>query len=337
MKKGLLFTLAFCGIAVPALSQTATPAMPHTAVQHPEFVAASEVPFLQNDDVVLGVRRGAVAKAYPAGDLALHGAIFDTMPDGPISVTWCIVCNTGVVYRANVKGHTLHFEYDRMVSGNEVQKDLETGTSWQQATGEAIDGPLKGTHLTLYPFVRTTWGEWRAQNPKTEVLKPLPGYLELIPSRSKRIRDVTRVGPEGAPAGALPPDARLPPRETVAGVEIAHDTVAYAFSALRVAHVVNDNVGGTPIVIIHQPASDTTTAFEARVKGRVLRFQAANDQATALIDADTRSAWSAYGQCVSGSLKGTQLKPIVLVSEFWFAWSQFRPGTRVFTGEVKRP
>jgi len=28
--------------------------------------------------------------------------------------------------------------------------------------------------------------------------------------------------------------------------------------------------------------------------------------------------------------KGTQLEPLILIPEFWFAWSQFRPDTRLF-------
>ena len=141
-----LFVLA--SLALPAIAQTPPGMMPYTAVHEPQFVPASEANFLQDDDILLGVSSGKVAKAYPAGDLAQHGAVFDRVPDGPISVTWCGVCNTGLVFRADVKGRTLHFQYDRMVGANEVQKDLETGTSWQQATGEAIDGPLKGTRLT---------------------------------------------------------------------------------------------------------------------------------------------------------------------------------------------
>ena len=337
MKRFLVLALLLAGIA-PILAQTQqgpqpppAPPMPYTAIHHPEFVAASEVTFLQDNDILLGVTSGRVAKAYPAADLAQHGAVFDQVPDGPISVTWCGVCNTGLVFRADVKGRTLHFQYDRMVGGNEVQKDLETGTSWQQATGEAIDGPLKGTRLKLYPVVRTTWAEWRKQYPHTMVLKPLPGYAELMPSRSRRIKEVTRVGPEGAPNGALSLDRRLPARETVAGLEVGRETVAYPFSELRIARVVNDRVGGLPIVIVHQPSSDTTTAFEARAKGKVLRFQAANDEASSLIDLDTRSTWNAYGLCLDGPLKGTQLKQVILVGQFWFAWSQFRPGSRIFT------
>jgi hypothetical protein len=329
---GLVLPLLVAGLVATTAAQTPQPArMPYTAIHQPEFVAAGEATFLQDDDILIGVASGKVAKAFPAADLGQHGAVSDKLPDAPISVTWCVVCNTGIVFRAELKGRTLRFQYDRMVAANEVQKDLETGSSWQQATGEAIDGPLKGTRLTLYPSVRTTWAAWRKRYPHTLVLKPLPGYAELMPDRSRRIKAMTRVGPEGTPNGVANVDPRLPARETVAGLEVGRDTVAYPFSALRVARVVNDRVGGQPIVIVHQPSSDTTTAFDARAKGRALTFQAATDDADSLVDAETRSTWNAYGLCLEGPLKGTQLKQVILVPQFWFAWSQFRPGTRVFT------
>jgi hypothetical protein len=309
--------------------------MPYTAIHKPEFVAASAATFLPDDDIVLGVASGDVAKAYPAADLAQHGAVSDTVPDGPISVTWCGVCNTGLVFRAKVRSMTLHFQYDRMVGANEVQKDFQTGSSWQQATGEAIDGPLKGTRLKLYPVVRTTWAEWRKRYPNTMVLKPMPGYAERMPTISQRIKDGTRVASAAAPKGALKLDDRLPARETVAGLEIGRDTIAFPFSELRIARVVNERVGGQPILIVHQPSSDTTTAFDARARGKTLRFEAANDEASSLIDLDTRSTWNAYGLCLDGPLKGTQLKSIILVPQFWFAWSQFRPGTRIFSAPRK--
>lgn len=332
----ILVSLAGGARSAPAQAPQPTPPslqtpMPHTAIHEPDFVTAAEAAFLEDDDILLGVASRTVAKAYPAADLTQHGAVSDTVPGGPISVTWCGVCNTGLVFRAEVKGRRLHFQYDRMVGANEVQKDVETGSSWQQATGEAIDGPLKGTRLTLFPAVRTTWGEWRRRFPHTLVLKPLPGYAERMPSRSARIKDGTRNAPEGSPRGALVVDARLPPRETVAGLEVGRDSVAFPFSALRAARVVNDRVGGLPVVVVHQPRSDTTTAFDARARGRTLQFEAGNEDASALIDVQTRSTWNAYGLALEGPLKGTQLSQVILIPQFWFAWSQFRPHTRVFT------
>jgi hypothetical protein len=112
--------------------------------------------------------------------------------------------------------------------------------------------------------------------------------------------------------------------------------MAFPITALRTARVVNERLGGEPIVVIHQLSSDTTTAFEARVKGKELRFKLGNTDASLLIDLDTSSTWDAYGLCLKGPLKGTQLKPLILIPEFWFAWSQFRPGTRLFTAHTQQ-
>jgi len=319
------------GSVISALAQTPAvpPRMPYTAIDHPQFVGVAEATFLIDDDIVIGVARGDVAKAYAVADLSQHGVAMDQMPDFPISVTFCITCNTAAVFRTAVKGQRLHFEYDSMVGANEVDKDRETGSRWQQSTGEAISGSFKGSHLELYPFVRTTWKEWRRRFPNTVVLKPLPGYAENIPSRRARINEGIPGG-LSAPKGAFGQDERLRPKEIVAGLTIGQDTTAYPFSALRYAHVVNDKVGGLPVLVVHQPSSDTTTAFEARANSKSLRFQAVDGKASRLTDLETQSIWDAYGLCLQGPLKGTQLKTLVLVPEFWFAWSEFHPQTKVF-------
>jgi hypothetical protein len=90
----------------------------------------------------------------------------------------------------------------------------------------------------------------------------------------------------------------------VAGLEVGREAVAYPFSPLRLARVVDDRIGELPIVIVHQPSSDTTTAYEARAKGTTLTFQAANDDASSVTDRETRSTWSAYGLALDGPLKG---------------------------------
>jgi hypothetical protein len=309
--------------------------MPYVAIDHPEFVAPSEADFLLDDDILLGVATASAAKAYPAADLFQHGSVDDQMPDGPIEVTWCSTCNTGVVFRAQIDGRTLHFDYDSMVGANEVHRDRETGSRWQQSTGEAISGPFKGRRLELYPFVRTTWKEWRRRYPGTLVLKPLPGYAARMAGVSRRIKQM-KAGGGPAPQGAFGGDDRLPPREIVAGLAVGGETMAFPFSALRTALVVNERLGGVPILVVHQPSSDTTTAFEARVNGRHLRFRSMNPDANALTDVQTHSTWNAYGLCLSGSFKGTQLKPLIPVAEFWFAWSEFHAATRVFTVAGRR-
>jgi hypothetical protein len=168
-------------VAAAALVAQAPARMPYVAIHDPVFVTASSAEFALDDDLVIGVAQGTTAKAYLAADLTQHGSVDDRMPDGPIEVTWCSACGTGAVFRSEFKGRHLHFEYDSMVNANEVHRDVETGSRWQQSTGEAISGPLIGGHLTLYPFVLTTWKAWRTRYPTTTILEPLPGYAERMP------------------------------------------------------------------------------------------------------------------------------------------------------------
>lgn len=130
----LMFVL-LAGIAGPAQTPQGTQPplgtpMPDTAIHQPEFVAASEATFLEDDDVLLGITSGNVAKAYPAADLSQHSAVSDKVPDGPISVTWCGVCNTGVVFRAEVKGRTLHFQKGRRTARSPSTSDCRRGKPW---------------------------------------------------------------------------------------------------------------------------------------------------------------------------------------------------------------
>lgn len=50
-----------------------------------------------------------------------------------------------------VNGRTLTFYLSGINDQNFLMRDRETGTWWQQITGRAIAGPLKGTQLQLVP------------------------------------------------------------------------------------------------------------------------------------------------------------------------------------------
>ena len=117
----------------------------------------------------------------------------------------------------------------------------------------------------------------------------------------------------------------------VLGLTLGGADEAFPLSALRQVRVINQELGGQPVLVVHQLPSDTTTAFVARAKGTPLKFVAANAEATELIDDQTKSHWSAYGECISGAWKGTHLKSLILEPEYWFAWSEFHPGTEIYS------
>lgn len=235
------------------------------------------------------------------------------------------------MFRAEAKGRPLTFATAGVRGGNEIFRDRQTGSLWQQSTAVAYAGPLKGTRLKLYPFLLTSWGAWRQLHPSTLVLKPLPGYAARLGMLNTFLRQGVLGTAGRAPAGAFGHDTRLRPRAAVVGLETGGAVKAYPIAALHRVRVVNDTVGSTPVLIVHQPASDTTTAFIAVAGGRRLRFRADDANADRISDLGTHSIWNAYGLCTAGPMKGTRLRRLMLEPEFWFAWSEFHPKTQVYS------
>jgi hypothetical protein len=212
-------------------------------------------------------------------------------------------------------------------------RDRETGSLWQQATGEAFAGPLKGKRLPMINYVLTTWAEWRKQHPTTLALVPDPSHAEGY-------RQMEQQHARGGLRGFRPPaawgdklrsDPRLPDREEVLGIDVRQGRKAYAISTVREQSVVNDQVGGIPVLLVHTTESDMVTGFLRTHRGRVLTFERLKPGSADLVDRETGSTWTVYGECIGGALRGTKLEPITPTPSFWFGWAQFFPDTEVFS------
>jgi hypothetical protein len=84
---GILAALFTAGACL-AFQTPSKPSLPYKAIEHPEFIPASQVTFMTGRDRLIGVMDGKIAKAYPAGILAQHGLVEDKLTGGPIAVTW---------------------------------------------------------------------------------------------------------------------------------------------------------------------------------------------------------------------------------------------------------
>ncbi len=152
-----------------------------------------------------------------------------------------------------------------------IIRDRETGTLWQQATGEAVYGPLRGQQLELLGGELTTWGAWRAEHPDT-----LAG-LEAEPGPRFPPRRAIMFLLEHATAGAwvpglTPTDRRLPTNAEVVGLQHGGAARAYPLALLRERGAVDDELGGLAITVAYDAGADRVRAYE-RPGGRPLWVQ----------------------------------------------------------------
>lgn len=151
-------------------------------------------------------------------------------------------------------GQRLTFEVYGVWRKNMLMRDRETGTLWQHATGEALDGALKGRRLEILPGWETTWGELHNVNPQaTFVLEPVK-FTGLFPKKVlMKMLHITHItGLEGL----SPQDKRLDAHELVIGVVINGEAKAYPIQILRLAASVRDRLGGEEIEIVYISSGD---------------------------------------------------------------------------------
>jgi hypothetical protein len=239
------------------------------------------------------------------------------------------------VWEAAAGGRRLTLHLAGINNQNFLMQDEETGSWWQQVTGEAILGPLKGTHLRLVPYDEVSFSLWRREHPGGRVLRPAAG----VPWREFSADWEAKTARLPAPAGEREP-ASLAPRALVLGVEVGGAAIAYPVAVVERQSPLLDTVGGVPVVILAAGDGGSLRAFEARLDGRPVTLYLRPRPAAApgpegaperrWIDAETGSEWDFAGRAIAGPAAGRRLARLRALREYWFDWRTYHPRTAVY-------
>jgi len=277
------------------------------AIDEPQVVSINEADeWLESQEPVILLQIGDEARAYPIQILMWHEVVNDTVGGVPVTVTFCPLCNTGVAFERTFDGQVLDFgTTGRLRYSNLIMYDRQTETWWQQATGEAIAGEFTGRQLTFVPASLISWADFKAAYPEGKVLSRETGYRRDYGSNPYAGYDNVNnspflyLGPETP--GALPPMAR------VVTVDLNGEAVGYPYDVLQKARVVNDTVGGVPIVVLWAPGAASAldaatvaggddvgaaTTFSRQLDGQTLTLVFDGDR---IVDEQTGSEWDVLG------------------------------------------
>jgi Protein of unknown function (DUF3179) len=312
-------------------------------VDRPKFESVGQADsWLQAREPVIYLEVGGEARAYPLQIMTWHEIVNDEVAGTPVSVTFCPLCNTAIVFDRRLDDRVLDFgTTGNLRLSDLVMWDRQTESWWQQASGESLVGELAGARLTMLPAATIAWSEFKAQRPTGQVLSRDTGHQ----------RDYGRnpyVGYDDVSQSPFlfdgPSDGRLRPMERVVTVSLGGEDVAYPFTALADRRVIADSVGGQRIVLFYQPgaasALDARDIASSRDVGAAGVYRpTAGDQALtfawkdgAFVDAETGSRWTLLGEAVSGPLAGSQLQPVTHTDAFWFASAAFFSTIRIWAG-----
>jgi len=239
------------------------------------------------------------------------------------------------VWKREIDGRSLTFRLAGINNQNFLMRDEETGSYWQQISGKAVAGPLRGRQLALIRCDELTFALWRQENPNGTVLRPVQAFASQYESkdwdvkmtRARTVVDTSRTG--------------FDPRMLVIGVEHKGVSRAYVVDRLLKEKLVQDWIGGERLIVVVGPDGQSVRVFQAHLPGSdelpefYRRPDAEQGGAAAggraiLIDSVTGSAWNFQGCAIEGAAKDQCLTALPAIKDYLFDWQNYHPRTTVF-------
>ncbi len=260
--------------------------------------------------LVVGVDLGGEARAYPVRFIGYHHQVRDTVDGIPILVSFCTVCRTGRVFSPTIDGKSESFRLVGMDHFNAMFEDQTTRSWWRQATGEAVAGPRKGRTLRQIPSTQVTLSRWLSMHPRSLIMQPDSAFIERYAKSFDYETGLSRSPLTGTDT------ASWHDKSWVVGITMKGESKAYDWNRLRKERVVNDVLGGEPIVLALSRDSTNYFAFQRPDSNR---FKVRGDSLV--------SRGGIYSLAGTGSIG---LVPIFASQEFWHSWRTFHPATKTY-------
>ncbi len=318
------------------------------AVDQPEFISIAKAdPKFDVNERIIAIEHGGMIRGFPVRILLHHEVVnlcwsdpggefysyltYCPLVDGALHFNHDFPCFQPNAKRGKSFGVSGFLYNGNLVMYGRNTDDPQTGTLpglYSQLYGGGVDGTCTPVEPVIFDM---TWSMFKLLFPRGKVLSENTGFMPAggYDAFQHPYSDYWRNNELFFPLSNE--DARLKRKEPVYGVITAAGTKAYkTFGKL---YVVNDNVGGSDIVVWNDPNFASTAGFERVVDGRALTFSflARDKQALPLFkDAETGSIWTFDGIAVDGPLAGRRLAHLTALRVFWFAWASFYPATDLF-------
>ena len=200
------------------------------SLDDPVFVKAGEAKFLSSKDRVLGIEINGIARAYPVRILNYHEIVNDSIGDEAIVITYCPLCGSGMAFTSTINGRQLEFGVSGLLYNSDVLLyDRQSRSLWSQIKKTAVSGSMKGTQLDAIPLSHTTWRDWQARHPTTQVLSTDTGFR-----RNYKESPYSGYGRDGRLYFPVAEEnSRYGRKSTVLGLEISGQFKAYPFDELN--------------------------------------------------------------------------------------------------------
>ncbi len=298
------------------------------ALINPNVTLASEDNFLNNNDLVIGLKYSNQIVAFPHKILDYHEIINVDLNTGhSIAITYCPLTGTGVGWNRDFDGTNTTFGVSGLLyKNNLIPYDRETDSYWSQLKLECVNGKLlkQLPETTSLPEMR--WAVWKKLYPESRVVSTNTGH-----SRNYGV----------SPYGDYPTNNEYfifptePLKNFIDAKERVHTIIAddtaivYRFLNFGRGLIITDTFAGKNIIVVGN--EDFIVSFELDESTSNLEFVYSYDDTEIILSDNEGNNWNLFGEALSGPRKGAFLKAAeTSMMAYYFSIENFYPNVVIY-------
>ncbi|MCA1801491.1 MAG: DUF3179 domain-containing protein [Rhodothermaceae bacterium] len=294
------------------------------SVDGPSFSTVGEISFMQDDELILGIKVKDEIKGYPHSVLNYHEIINDRIADIPVAITFCPLTGSGTAWSRVINGEETTFGVSGLIHKNNlIAYDRATNNFWSQMKEMSVHGSLQREKTATYQLVEMNWKAWRESFPESQVMNRNTGFARnyhIYPYGRNYNRDNNNI--------IFPihrEDDRLERKALAHGVYYDIDLHIFPFDSFQdKIQVIHRTINGNDIVVAGSLEYEMVISLSRETEdGTVLTFTESEKELPVLMADNEGNEWNVFGECISGSRIGERLSHIPAYNAYWFAWVDF--------------
>jgi len=297
------------------------------SVDDPQFSSVSDIDFLGDNDLVVGILHADGPRAYPHVVLDWHEIVNDEFSDLDVAVTYCPLTGTAIGWNRLINGSSTTFGVSgKLYNTTLIPYDRATDSYWSQIRMDCINGELIETEIDPVQVVEMSWKAWKALFPDSRVMNTDTGFNRnygVYPYGDYKTDNQRFIFPVD------PFDDSLLAKERALGVFSGNRSSAYSINLFDNGRVINDQIGDEQFIIAGSREDNFMVAFKAGHSFDNLVFDKTNYPVIAVSDNGEQLSFT--GAVLDS--EGNEIDRLEFAESFvgfWFSLGGFYPRMEVY-------
>ncbi|HMB97637.1 MAG TPA: DUF3179 domain-containing (seleno)protein, partial [Balneolaceae bacterium] len=147
------------------------------SIDDPSFKPVGDIDFIEDDELIIGVKIGNEIRGYPHQILNYHEIVNDFIGDEAVAVTFCPLTGSALAWNREIEGEVTEFGVSGLIHKNNlIAYDRATNSYWSQMLEQSVNGERIGIRLQSYGVIEMNWKTWKHRFPDSEVLTGETGF-----------------------------------------------------------------------------------------------------------------------------------------------------------------